>query len=404
MRVAEAFSSERQTTVSQKSPISFEIGDSECPSSKRCKHRYDQVAVATHMSRNNLNSWVRYFDDIGLQPALNAAYLEYVSACLASGIPPIFEGAHLAKLVGRHEGDLMSMVFATPDFYREFRIKKRTGGFRSISAPYPSLLEVQRWIKENVLSKHKFPNCVVGYRSKRSIIDNARIHCNRETMLKIDLEDFFPSIDFRRVAAVFNAMGYPTNVAFFLSRLCTLHEKLPQGGATSPTLSNIICKQLDARLYGLCGSNRLRYTRYADDIVISGKTISKGLIRLVHEIVAEEGFRVNNRKTRILGPGDRKIVTGLDISSGRPRVTRQFRRDLQKDVYFVWKDGLTAHMARRKLFEPNYIDQLTGRLAFWKSVEPQCRQMLITEERVAELIRRYRTHSMPERPTVELAP
>ena len=153
----------------------------------------------------------------------------------------------------------------------------------------------------------------------------------------------------------------------------------------SPVLSNIICNDMDNRIVKLCKAYRLRYTRYADDIAISGKEISDGIKRLFFEIIESEGFTVNEKKVRFLENGDRKIVTGLDISHGSPRVTKKFRRDIQRDVYFVWSSGLSSHVARRRIFAPNYIDHLEGRVNFWASIEPSNRQMLRTLERVQKI-------------------
>lgn len=338
-------------------------------------HRFDLVAAATHMNKSITNRWSTYFEDIGILPEISAQYIKYVKECADRGIPPIFEQVHLAKLTGRHTGDLMAMIYGTERFYREFKLRKRSGGYRRILAPYPSLLEVQQWINENILSKLHLPNCVTGFRSGYSIIDNARMHCDRDILLKIDIKDFFPSITFRRVMNVFSEIGYPNNICFYLSRLVTLDNQLPQGSAASPTISNIICKEMDYRFINLCKSYRLRYTRYADDISISGKEIPDGIIRLFIEIIESENFTINKDKFRILNKNDRKIVTGLDISSGNPRVTKKFRRDLQKDVYFVWSAGLPSHVARRKIFFPNYMDHLIGRANFWKCVEPNSPQL-----------------------------
>lgn len=353
--------------------------------SKRCKHRFDLVATATHMNNFITQSWAAYFEDIGLRPELSKSYINFVQSCTEQNIPPIFEQVHLAKLLGRHEGDLMAMVYGTEYFYREFRIRKRSGGHRIIQAPYPSLLKAQQWINEYILSKKRFPNCVTGFREGYSIFDNANMHCGRAEILKIDIKDFFPSIHFRRVMKIFLDFGYPKNIAFFLSRLCTFENRLPQGGATSPILSNIVCSNLDTRFYNLCKIHRLRYTRYADDITISGRVIPEGIARLFFEIISSAGFEVNESKVRFLKENDRKIITGLDISSGFPRVTRKFRREIQKDVFFVWSAGLSSHVARRKIFAPNYIEQLHGRVAFWQSIEPENRQMLKTLKRVKEL-------------------
>ena len=341
------------------------------------------------MSDQILYKWHQYFEDIGLRADLTRSYMPYIRRCISSGVPPIFESSHLALLVGKDPADLSAMANGTKSYYRSFKIKKRSGGLREIQAPYPSLLEVQRWIVDEVLSSVKLPVCATGYREGVSIFDNALLHCGRKEILKIDLKDFFPSIGFARVVKVFIDFGYPSNVAFLLARLCTLDRKLPQGAASSPNLSNIICRDLDQRIMKICRSKRLKYTRYADDIVISGRSIPKGVRRLFFEVIASEGFQVNDKKVRFLCEGDKKIVTGLDITSGKPRPTRRFRRDLKRDVYFVWSSGLSSHVSRRRIFAPNYVEQLEGRVCFWKQIEPDNVQMNQTMERVVELRKLY---------------
>lgn len=338
------------------------------------------------LKSSDIPVWENYLLDIGIDSAIVAEYSEYLENCNLKKIPPIFEQNHLALLLGLELEDMLSMVWGTESFYRTFKIRKRSGGSRQLSAPYPSLLKAQQWINDNILQTRELPNCVTGFRSGYSILDNARMHAGRDKLVKLDIENFFPSIDFRRVMFIFRQLGYSVKVSFLLSKLCTLNNKLPQGAATSPALSNIICSKMDKRFYGLCKKNRLRYTRYADDIAISGKSISDGLSRMFFEIVESEGFKINAKKVRFLDAGDRKIVTGIDISSGELRVTRKFRRELQRDVYFVWSAGLATHLSRKRIFNPRYIESLLGRASFWKSVEPENPQIQKILERLRQVI------------------
>lgn len=329
--------------------------------------------------------WRAYYEDIGLNPSFAIAYSDYVARCIASDIPPIFEFEHLSLLLGLETADLYAMVYGTKKFYRNFRIKKRSGGSRQISAPYPSLLRVQRWIKENILDKFDLSVCATGYNRKGGIFENAKIHCGRDILVKIDLKDFFPSIDFDRIVHLFVGFGYPRNVSFFLARLCTLDAVLPQGAATSPQISNLICKRMDDYFFSYCRKKRLRYSRYSDDICISGKSISNSDLRQAFEIIEGYGFTVNTDKFRVCGRGAKKVVTGIDITHGTLRVPRPFRRQLSQDIYFVWTAGLPMHLARERIFNPNYLDALQGRLNFWKMVEPTNAQMLKCEERLMQV-------------------
>jgi len=333
----------------------------------------------------NEHHWRSYYDDIGLNPLFAELYNKFVSDCIASDIPPIFEFDHLSQLVGVGPEEISSMVFGTESFYREFKIRKRSGGTRKISAPYPSLLRVQRWIKEHILEKLELSICATGYTKFGGIVENAKRHCNRNILIKLDIVDFFPSIEIDRVVHLFVKIGYPRNVSFLLARLCTLKGSLPQGAATSPLISNLISKKMDDDFYRYCRKNRLRYTRYSDDICISGKVISNSHIRQAFEIIEAYGFELNRKKFRILGKGTRKVVTGIDITHGKLRVPRSFRRKLSQDIYFVWTAGLEMHLARERIFSPNYLEVLRGRLNFWKQIEPVNSQMQKCDERLTQL-------------------
>lgn len=339
------------------------------------------------MSKSSVEKWEAYFSDLGINQDYIREYIDYAGPMLRAGVPPIFEDVHLSLLIGRDLGTLYAMVFGTGKFYRSFTIRKRRGGKRLIQSPYPSMLECQKWISEHILQKIQVSRCATGFRRNQSILRNASLHCKRDVLLKLDIKDFFPSISVNRVIDIFNSFGFPPNISFLLGRLCTLNGRLPQGAATSPIVSNIICKQMGDRLYSLCLSKNLRYTRYADDIAISGVQIEVGTNYLIREIINAEGFLINEEKTRICGPRDKKIVTGLDITAGKPRLTRSYRRELQRDVYFVWSAGLASHLSKRKIFNPNYMEHLQGKIAFWESIEPESAQMKKCKDRVSKIRR-----------------
>lgn len=329
--------------------------------------------------------WADYFDDLGISPELSTEYVRFINELDKNGLPPIFEANHISLLFGIDEQILKKMVFGTKSFYRSFNLKKRSGGTRKISAPYPSLLSCQKWISKEILSKIKLKNCVTAYRKKYSIIDNARIHCSRPEILKIDIVDFFGSVSFPRVYKLFMDFGYPQNVSFILSRICTLNNSLPQGAATSPLLSNIICRKMDQMFYEIAKKNGLRYTRYSDDITFSGEQIRDGFLKYCEEILNSFGFLLNREKVIIVRNGRKKFVTGLDITGGAPRVSRDYRRAVMRDAYFVWSAGLAVHIARRRIFEPLYIDKLLGRINFWLQVEPDNSHAKKARDRIVEV-------------------
>jgi retron-type reverse transcriptase len=274
------------------------------------------------------------------------------------------------------------MVMKPESFYREFSIPKRKGGQRIISAPYPSLLSCQQWIGTNITSKIPVHDAAHGFVPNRSIVTNAKLHLGCDWLLKIDVKDFFPSIDIRLIVWIFKQCGYARDVSFFLARLCTLNEKLPQGSATSPSLSNIAFNKTDRRLADLANCWKMKYTRYADDLTFSGKYIPSKFIEIVYEVLQSEQFIPNKEKTRLIGPKGRKIVAGVSIAGNMLKLPKQTKRQVRKDAYYLWRMGFENHTKEIGSYDPIYAERLLGKLAFWKQIEPENQYVNQSIERV----------------------
>lgn len=314
--------------------------------------------------------WVTYFDESIRRSKLKQAFLFFIKSLIDRDLPIIFETRHLSKHVGIDEKTLNSIVNGTENYYREFRIPKRKGGTRKISTPWPSLLQIQRWILENILEKATLSDSAHGFISGKSIISNSVVHLDMKCLLKIDIENFFPSITIDRVVEVFRYFGYPPNVCFYLGRLCCLRDRLPQGAATSPYLSNIIAKRLDRRLSALAASFGLNYSRYADDLAFSGNHISVKYFDLVDNILNEEGFQVNEEKTKLIRGNGKKIVTGVSVSGQIPKLPKATRRKLKQEYFYILKYGILNHTGKIGINDPIYLERLMGRFSFWKQIEP----------------------------------
>ncbi|MCH7916630.1 MAG: RNA-directed DNA polymerase [Planctomycetes bacterium] len=161
------------------------------------------------------------------------------------------------------------LTVRTKHFYYTFTIPKRRGGTRQIDAPYDVLKGVQAWILRYILEPVALPPVATAFRRRKNLRDNVVPHQGHQFILCIDLEDFFPSIGANKVFSVFRSLGYTNFVSHLLTSLCTYQDRLPQGGVTSPILSNITCKRLDNRFSGYASRLFVSYTRYADDLTFS---------------------------------------------------------------------------------------------------------------------------------------
>jgi len=309
----------------------------------------------------------------------------YVKTLSEKGVPIIWNLDSLASFLGIQKEVLASMLNKQESFYRTFRIPKRRGGFRTLAAPYPVLLEAQRWVLKNVLQNIDVSSHAHGFISGRSIVSNAKIHLGNKFLLKMDLEDFFPSIPLKRIIAIYNNLGYPSFISYMLASLSCLNGCLPQGAATSPLLSNIITKRLDSRLSAVAAKWELAYSRYADDLVFSGNYISKNFIIVVSEIIKDESFRVNESKTILIRGSGRKIITGISVNGEKLRLPKETKRKLRQEVFHLLSKGFIDHTEKIQNFDPMYVERLLGKLSFWKQVEPDSEYVSISIEQVKKV-------------------
>jgi hypothetical protein len=146
------------------------------------------------------------------------------------------------------------------------------------------------------------------------------------------------------------------------SRLATPH--LPQGAPTSPALASLAAFGLDRRLSALAARFGASYTRYADDLALSGGANLIGaaprLRDAVREIASDEGFRINERKSRLMTSGGRQDLCGVVVNA-HPNIPRRDFDRLKAAVHTAAKRG-GAGVDRR---------QLLGRIAWVESVNPR---------------------------------
>jgi len=220
-------------------------------------------------------------------------------------------------------------------------------------------------------------------------LTNAQPHVGQDVVINTDIEDFFPSITFPRVLGIFKQLGYSPAVATLFALLCTesprrvvqyngktLHvaagpRSMPQGACTSPALTNIIARRLDARLGGLAEKLGWNFTRYADDCTFSASGPAGAqtgyLLARIRHITQDEGFHVNEKKTRILRPHTRQTVTGIVVNE-RLTLPRKTRRRLRAILHQAAKSGLEA---QNREGHPNFPAWVDGMIAYVSMVHPE---------------------------------
>lgn len=249
--------------------------------------------------------------------------------------------------------------FNNDKYYHRIEMKKKSGGIRYIESPFKELKAIQRWVLRCILDKLSPSIYAKGFVRKKSIFDNAKPHEGNQYILNIDLKDFFTNVKASHVYTLFKNIGYNNNIAFILTSFCSKGGYLPQGAPTSPALSNLVCLRLDHRISTYCKKRALTYTRYADDLCISGNKILilQKSSYLIKEVISDEGFSINPRKEKLLGPKVRREITGLTVT---PNIT------ISKRHYCVYRKRI-YDLIRNEI--SNKHEVIKGILSFVGSID-----------------------------------
>jgi hypothetical protein len=209
-------------------------------------------------------------------------------------------------------------------------------------------------------------------------------------VVKYDLDNFYASVSFSRVVAIFRSLGYSREAAIWLGRLTTsalptdfirqasknawlkpfLPRHLPQGAPTSPAIANLSAFSLDLRLSGLARTFNSRYTRYADDLTFSGdQQFLDSLavfLPLVTKIVRAERFRVNLKKRRVVRDNQRQQVAGVVVNAGL-NIRRDEYDRLKAMLYNCVRRGPSTQNHTR---HDDFSAYLRGRIAHFAHINP----------------------------------
>lgn len=273
--------------------------------------------------------------------------------------------------------------------YRTFTLKKKSGGDRIINAPTNNLSIIQKKLNYILsISYKKSHTNSHGFVLKKSIVTNASQHVAKKFVLNFDLDNFFGTITYARVRAMFMTYyKFNNSVASTLANICCNNDGvLPQGAATSPIISNIISRRIDEDLSRLAKKMNCTYSRYADDITISCDSnyfpseiayFEESITKIgsqVKSIISKNGFSINMKKNRLRSQYQNQSVTGITVNQ-KTNVDRQYIRKIRSILNCIEKNIDDISMAEKTFREkysfrqsqikkPKMFDVLRGMISY----------------------------------------
>lgn len=297
--------------------------------------------------------------------------------------------------------------------YKSYKIDKPTGGKRLIEEPESELKRIQEDILRELLYKIKPHEAAYGFikgkgDDKKGIPECADNHVGKELVIRMDIEDFFHNVTEEMIREKFDSYFSRKHLKPFgdgsaskgldrIVNILTYQGRLAMGAPSSPAVTNIVCKELDARLQGMAdhfmnqtkiernGKTRYKhhytYTRYADDIIVSTDNKESGtdIIPVFREKIEDSGFKLKEKKTRIMRRGRPQIVLGLVVNDKKnipPKIRREFRARLHnikmrlKDYVNGDNDEVIDPETGQKL-DGHIMCQIKGFIAHALNIRPE---------------------------------
>jgi RNA-directed DNA polymerase len=276
--------------------------------------------------------------------------------------------SHLANQLELAEGRLLSLAEDAGDYYIEFP-RNVKGKDRLLVMAKPPLASVQKRILSRILLRLPPFSAAYGAIKGRSIKDNATVHAQAKFVAKLDVADFYPSVHREKVYGFFIFLDCSPDVARLLTQLTTRRHSLPLGVATSPMLADQIVRKVDERVSGMAKRAGLNYSRYVDDITLSGGFPLHRFCRLTARVLQQAGFRVKANKLEIYTPGDGKerIITGVRLADNGTSAPSQYIADLRRDLLEAAEASKHAQVEGH--FETR--DHYRGRIGYVQWLDPK---------------------------------
>jgi|SRR5665647_2610318 len=254
-------------------------------------------------------------------------------------------------------------LIAAGSGYTRISIPQKHRRRREVLRPSVGLDRLLKQLRSGLafVSRYSAPPEVHGFVRGRDITTNAARHLDQDVVLRVDLSDFFGTIDQLKVVKALSDFDFDNDAARAVAGVALVGGSLAQGFSTSPFLSNLAFARTDAALAVLADGEGVTYTRYVDDMSFSGRvsSVHDDLMDTITGLLSAYGWRVNPGKTRFMRRGKPQYVTGLYVGdSAGPHIPRSMKRLLRREVYYASKFGLED--ARLRSPTPMQHDRLNG--------------------------------------------
>lgn len=219
---------------------------------------------------------------------------------------------------------------------------------------YRTSLKLKKYLRfiDKVILRHLDKNELVvhSYLKEKSVLTAVKAHASNKYFFLTDIKDFFTSVKTQNVLHVLTRDKERIPIADFdryietIVKYTTFSGSIPVGFPTSPSLSNSFLMEFDVALENYCSEHGYIYTRYSDDIIISGESfegfdlLERDIQNMLHENTSVDLF-LNRKKTRTTQIGNKVKILGLVITlDGSVTIDSKYKKIIESLLHFYIND------------------------------------------------------------------
>jgi hypothetical protein len=259
--------------------------------------------------------------------------------------------------------------------------------------------DAQSRLVTELLSLIPISNAATAYRKNHSYLNFLEPHRGNYHFLRLDIRSFFHSIRINHIRNAFESYfedeeisseGSQKLIDSFLALTCYKvpetspntkcagREILPIGFSTSPTISNIIFRQIDIHLQKYCSPKDITYSRYADDLLFSANESSKFVHSNTFETevqiaVSRLDLEINEKKTKkcrhtislngyVIQSSDKRVglFSPMNPRNSEIRISNKKTNTIKKLVHMITVENKSPRQIMEKTYGFNPRSQYPG--------------------------------------------
>lgn len=243
------------------------------------------------------------------------------------------------------------------------------------------LRKILRFVDSVVVSHLAlYEDVVHSFVKGKNTLSAVEAHAGSKQFFLSDIKQFYTTIrpyDVRKVLKRGQSEIPISDLGEYIDRLVSLTTyggSLPAGFSTSPALSNAFLYDFDMALAEFCKQQSLIYTRYADDLIVSGGADAKlgGMRDVVQDLLwrkSSEQLVLKKSKTRVTHLGNKVKILGLVITpDGKITIDSAHKNKIETALHFFVTDKVKYQSYLQEHFSNNE-HSLFGILHYARSVD-----------------------------------